>query len=134
MKIRLKRRKYNVRYIVVHTTGTRADRTFKELDKLPYHYVITPSGRLINLKPLQPKDGTIEIALLGGLNRWGIHADTCTGPQEDTLFNTLILLTEAYPEAQIAGADEMYAYGFANPGFNVREWISEYIPAFLQVA
>ena len=129
-----KKKKFNIRYIVVHTTGTKPGVAIKELDKLPYHYLITQGGRLINIKPLQPLDGSIEVALSGGLNKKGNHVDTRTGAQEDTLFNTLVMLTEAYPEATIVGADELYVYGFSNPGFDVKNWLNDYIPAFLQAA
>ncbi|MBS1773430.1 MAG: hypothetical protein JST82_11280 [Bacteroidetes bacterium] len=130
-------RQNNIRYIVVHTTGTRPSIAFNELDKLnryPYHYIITPHGKLLNLRPLLPSDGTIEIALMGGLNKEGIHADTRTEAQNDCLFTTLVLLTEHFPEAVIKAADELYQYGFANPGFNVKEWLANYIPAFLIAA
>jgi hypothetical protein len=124
--------KFNVRYIVVHTTGTKT--SLNELDKLPYHYLITKAGKLINLRPLQSHEGTIEVAYAGGLNGKGIHKDTRTEQQKITLFNTLVLLSESFPEANIVGADELYVYGFANPGFNVREWLVSYLPTFLQAA
>lgn len=124
--------KFNVRYIVVHMTGTRT--TLTEIDKLPYHYLITKAGKLINLRPLQPHEGTIEVALAGGINAKGIHKDTRTDQQKLTLFNTIVLLSESFPEASIVGADELYIYGFANPGFNVREWLLEYLPTYLQAA
>lgn len=138
MKKRFKSKKYNIRYIVVHMTGTKASVAMKALDEMehpcPYHYIITRGGRLVNLRPLLPADGTIEVALLGGLDREGSHVDTRTEQQSDTLFNTLMLLSETYPEAKIVGADEVYVYGFANPGFNVRTWLYDYIPAFLLAA
>jgi N-acetylmuramoyl-L-alanine amidase len=133
-KKKAKVQKFNIRYIVVHMTGTKPGVAIKELDKLPYHYLITQGGRLINVKPLQPLDGTIEVALSGGLDKKGKHVDTRTELQEETLFNTLVMLTEAYPEATIMGADEVYPYGFANPGFDIKSWLNNYIPAFLQAA
>src|SRR5436305_12850627 len=119
-KRKLKKQKFNVRYIVVHTTGTRPGVVMRELDKLPYHYLITQGGRLINIKPLEPTDGTIEVAMSGGLDKHGNHVDKRSERQNETLFNTLVMLTEAYPEATIKAADELYLYGFPNPGFDVR--------------
>lgn len=129
-----KKQKFNIRYIVVHTTGTRPGVVMRELDKLPYHYLITQGGRLINIKPLQLTDGTIEVAMSGGLDKHGNHVDKRSERQNETLFNTLVMLTEAYPDATIKSADELYLYGFPNPGFHVRGWIHNYIPLFLQAA
>ncbi|OSZ78127.1 hypothetical protein CAP35_07640 [Chitinophagaceae bacterium IBVUCB1] len=123
---------FNIRYIVVHSTGTRT--ALHELDKLPYHYLITKTGKLINLRPLQAHEGTIEVALTGGIDKSGIHTDTRTPQQNDTLFNTLVLLNESFPEAKIVGANEVYVYGFKNPGFEVREWLCDYLPSFLPAA
>jgi len=133
-KRRPKKQRFNIRYIVVHTTGTRPGVALRELDSLPYHYLITQGGKLINLRSLQPQDGTIEVALSGGLDRQGNHTDRRSDAQNETLFNTLVLLTEAYGEARIMGADEVYKYGFHNPGFDVKSWLHSYIPSFLQAA
>ncbi len=131
---RIKVRRGIVRYIVVHSTGTRQDMQVKELEKLPYHYLLTKKGRLISLKPFQPKDGTIELAWLGGLDEQGRHVDNRTEEQNESLFTTLLLLSERFPEAKVVGADQLYVYGFANPGFDIRAWLDDYMPAFLQAA
>lgn len=123
----------NVRYIVVHCTGTRR-MLVNEMDKLPYHFVITRAGRLINLKPIAPTDGTVELAWLGGLDKNGRHVDNRTGEQNETLFNTLLVLTEKFDEAEIVGADKLYVYGHPNPGFDLKAWLNDYIPTFLQEA
>ncbi len=133
-KRKAKKQQFNIRYIVVHTTGTKPGVVLNELDKLPYHYLITKGGKLINLNPLQAKDGTIEIALSGGMDKKGNHVDTRTDAQSETLFNTLVMLSEAYPAAFLKGADEMYKYAFANPAFNLKEWLNSYVPVFLEAA
>jgi len=133
MKNRHKKRKGNghVRHIVVHNTGTRPDMRVRELDKLPYHFIITRGGKLLNLKPVRKEDKTVEVAWLGGLDRYGRHTDNRTEEQSDTLFDTLVLLTDRFPEAQITPADNLYLYGYANPGFDLIAWLNDYIPAFL---
>jgi len=129
-----KKKKFDIRYFVVHKTGTRPGVALKELDKLPYHYLITKTGKLINLKPLKPTDGTIEVAISGGVDLHGNHVDSRTEGQNETLFNALVMLVEAFPAAKIMNADELYVYGFANPGFDARSWAHSYIPVFLQIA
>lgn len=124
----------NVRYIVVHSTSSRPGMLVKEIDKLPFHFLITRNGRLINLKPILPTDGTVEVAWLGGLDKHGRHVDNRTELQNETLFNTLLVLTEKFDEAEITSADKLYVYGYANPGFDLKGWLNDYIPAFLQDA
>ena len=124
----------NTRHIVVHSTGTRQDMQVRELDKLAYHFLITKSGRLINIRPLSHSNGKIEVAWLGGLDKRGRHVDNRTEEQKETLFNTLVVLSEQFPLASIVGADELYVYGFANPGFDIKIWLKSYLPPFLQAA
>lgn len=126
--------RFDVKYIAVHKTGTRPGVAIKNLDKLPYHYLITMGGKLINVKPLLPVDGVIEVALSGGVDKKGKQVDSRTEEQNETLFNTLIMLNEAFPEAKIVGANELYVFGFDNPGFDIAIWLNSYIPAFLQAA
>ena len=106
----------------------------RQLDKLPYHFLVTRSGRLLSLKPVCPTDFIVEVAWLGGLDRHGRHVDNRTEQQNETLFTTLVLLSEQFGTAKIVGADELYVYGYANPGFDVKEWLHSYIPAFLLAA
>lgn len=126
--------RHNIRYIVVHTTATKPDMPLSGLEKLPYHYVITKGGKLLSLRPVDAHDGTIEVALLGGLNFEGNHVDDRTSYQSETLFNTLVLLSERFPEARIKGADRLYVYPYPNPGFSVQGWLGEYLPSFLMAA
>lgn len=127
-------RRFAIKYIVIHKTGTKPGVALKDLDALPYHYIVTKGGKLINIRPLQPTDGTIEIAISGGVDRHGNQVDGRTEEQNETLFNSLVMLVESFPSAKIVGADELYIYGFSNPGFDVKSWIHSYIPAFLQAA
>lgn len=123
-----------VENIVIHSTGTRKNMQVRELDKLPYHFLITQSGRIINIRPIAKTDTTVELALLGGLDITGKHVDDRTPEQNDTLFNTIIALVEQFPRCNILGADSLYPYGFANPGFDVKKWLGKYIPPCLKAA
>jgi len=96
--------------------------------------VITKAGRLLNLKPVSSKDGTIEIALAGGLDKEGNRVDCRTPRQNEVLFNVLVLLSERYPLAKIVAADKLYVYSYANPGFDLQRWIAGYEPEFLREA
>jgi|GEM_PF-1638555 len=121
-----------VRFIVVHNTATKPDMLLSELDRLQYHYLITKAGILLSLKSVKAQDGTIEIALVGGLDKEGNRVDCRTPRQNETLFNTLVLLTERHKLAKIIAADRLYVYGFPNPGFDVLDWIANYTPNFLK--
>lgn len=121
-----------INYIAVHSTSTKPDTLLNAIDSLPYHYIISRAGKLISMKPVAPKDGTIEIALVGGLDKEGNRVDCRTERQNETLFNTLILLSEQYPEAKIVPADKLYVYSYSNPGFDLQAWIATYIPSFLR--
>ena len=123
-----------IRHIAIHTTGTRRNMQVRDLDKLTYHFLITRSGRIININPITPKDTAVEVALLGGLDMTGKHVDDRTPEQNDTLFSTIVALVEQFPHADIAGADTLYPYGFANPGFDVKKWLGSYEPSFLKAA
>ena len=114
-------RSRRIRHIVVHSTATRR-MLVNDMDKLPYHFLVTRGGKLLNLKPRAVTDTTIEVAWLGGLDRRGRHVDNRTEQQNETLFTTLVLLSERYGEAHIVAADELYVYGHANPGFDRIGW------------
>jgi hypothetical protein len=125
---------YNIRYIVVHITGTKPDMLLSDLDKLPYHFLVSRAGKLLNLKKTLSTDGTIEIALIGGLDKEGNRVDCRTERQNETLFNKLVQLLEKYPKARIVPADKVYVYAYPNPGFDLQQWITDYVPAFLRAA
>lgn len=124
----------NIRYIVVHSTGTKSDMLLSQMDKLPYHFLVTKAGKLLSLKKISGTDGTIEIALIGGLDKEGNQIDCRTELQNDTLFNKLVQLLEKYPNAKIVPADKVYLYAYPNPGFSLQQWITDYVPAFLRAA
>ena len=124
-------RRTRVARIVVHCTGTRPGMRLKQVDALPYHYLVTQGGKLLNLKPVKDVR-KIEIAWLGGLDKFGRHVDNRTPAQSETLFISLLRLTEHNPRVRITAADQLYPYGFDNPGFDLMKWLDDYIANILQ--
>jgi hypothetical protein len=122
---------FDIKFIVVHQTATKPGVVLRDMDKLPYHYIITKSGKLLNLNPVKADDFTIEVALSGGMDSFGNHMDGRTEAQKRTLFSALAMLAVAFPEATIVGADELYVYGFPNPGFNVQKWMAHFIDSLI---
>ncbi|PWV45928.1 hypothetical protein [Chitinophaga sp. S165] len=124
----------HIRYIVIHSTGTKPDMLLSDLDKLPYHFIVTRAGKLLKLRPTLSTEGTIEIALVGGLDKEGNRLDCRTERQNETLFNKLVQLLEKHPNAKVVPADKVYLYAYPNPGFNLFQWITDYVPAVLRAA
>lgn len=120
-----------ITHIVVHCTGTDPVQVIN-LRHLPYHFVVTSQGQLVNIRPVRRDNTKVTIAWLGGMDDAGHHTDNRTEPQKETLFNTLVLLSERFPEARIIGADQSATCPFPNPGFDLKKWLAEYIPAFLE--
>ena len=118
--------------IVVHTTGTAPSQSIKELDQFPYHYLVTRGGRVIRLRKVGETENRIEVALLGGADKHGKRRDDRTEEQNDALFNLLITLFNRRPEATVVGADEVYVYPYANPGFKVQDWLVDYLPTIIK--
>lgn len=124
--------KHKMKYIVVHSTGTNIRQTIDH-SKMPYHFIITLSGRLLNLNQVDAKDGCVDVAYVGGIDKKGTMQDTRTVIQCECMFNTLVLLSEQFPDARIVGADELYGLK-ERPGFNVKSWLQEYVPVMLLAA
>lgn len=124
---------HNIRYIVVHCTATRR-MLVNEMDKLPYHFLITRAGKPVFLNAIRPTDGTIEIAWLGGLDKNGKHVDNRTPEQEHCLCYMLLALTGILGDAEVKAADELYRCEFPNPGFDLKAWLDDYMPVYLQEA
>lgn len=124
----------NVRYIVVHSTFSKPDLLFAAMDSLPYHYLVTPAGRTVNVQSISCKSGTIEIGIIGGMNRNGDVVDSRSPRQDEALFTLLVQLGEMYPNARFVGADQVYVYPYANPGFDLQKWLESYVPDVLGYA
>lgn len=117
------------RKVVIHSTGTRPNVKAKELKKLPFHFLITRSGKLLRLRKPHRDSRTIKLALAGGINRHGEPVDNRTERQSDTLFNALVVLSETCDTGHIKSSKAV-----RQSGFDVQGWLREYIPAFLQAA
>jgi hypothetical protein len=125
------RKRRNIQHIAVHSTGTTPHAQIKELDKLPYDFLITRGGKLLNLRPIAQGATLIELAWAGGLDREGNRVDNRTEAQNEAMFETLVCLSDRFPKAKIVPADELQTYLFPNPGFDLRAWLGAYIPAVL---
>jgi hypothetical protein len=123
----------NILYIAVHNTNTAPLKQIRDLDNLPYHYLITRSGKLLNLRPVSKESTVIDVAWVGGMDKQGNHVDNRMEVQSDTLFNTLVWLTVRFPNAKISPADKLSVYDYPNPGFDITAWLNEYVPSFLAV-
>ena len=126
----MKTNKFNIRYIVVHSTKTLPEELYISI---PYHYIIHCNGNIEKSKKLSVTDACIQIAYLGGVNNEKEIQDTRTDVQSEALFNQIICLTERFPDAKIVGANEVF--GEMNyPGFNVKDWLKNYTPQILAEA
>ncbi len=74
------------------------------------------------------KNTCIHIAYAGGINESGITCDNSTPKQRDSLFDKIVALFEKYPDAKIVRADELEPDTITSPGFNIKEWLSSYLP------
>ncbi len=124
----------DIGHIVVHSTETPPHTMIRELTNIPYQYVIGRSGKVLKFKEIDRNHTTVDIAYLGGMDKNGNRSDTRTAVQSDSLFRVLVQLTELFPKAAITGADDIYVCGHANPGFDLKGWLNNYIPEFLQAA
>ena len=116
--------KQNIRYIAVHSTKTLGSELYQSVI---YNYIIHRNGNVAKEKKLIASDGCIQIAYVGGIDKQRNICDTKTYEQSESLFNTLVMLSEKYPEARIVSADEIF--GKENsPGFNIKEWLKNFTP------
>lgn len=120
----------NIRYIVVHSTFTKA--LLPNQVTWPYHYLIARNGKLVSVHPVKAQDGCIDLAWVGGMLPDNHTGDNRTAAQCETLFNTLVALAEQYPDARIMGAEKLYRE--PDPGFDVTDWIKHYIPPVVRAA
>ena len=135
-----------IKYIVVHSTATTPPMTREGIRELwkgddgkrtpQFHYVILRDGEILQLqgekKTVAGDTGTentcIHIAYAGGINEIGLTCDNSTAKQRDSLFDKIVALFEKYPDAKIIGADELQPNAITAPGFNIKEWLSNYLP------
>ena len=126
----MRTQKNNVRYIVVHSTQTLPHELHHSL---VYHYIIHRNGKVVEGKKLLAADGCIQIGYLGGVDKAGNITDTKTEKQSEALYNTLIRLSQKHPQAKIVSAEDVFGKQ-NNPGFDVKDWLKNYVPAALKSA
>lgn len=120
----------NIRYIVVHSTQTLPTELYQSL---AYHYIIHRNGKVVKGKNLSASEGCLQIAYLGGVDKDRKIRDTKTPEQAEALYNELIKFSEKYPEAKIVSADKVF--GKENLlGFDLKEWMKDFIPSSLNRA
>jgi len=135
-----------INYIVVHCTATQPDTKIESIQRYwrqvmhwnnpGYHYII---DRLGNIHQLQGEDkiangvaghnaNSIHISYIGGVDKEGRPKDNRTEAQKEAMFNKLVELSERYRNAQILGHRDFPGVAKACPSFDVRSWLSSYIP------
>ena len=111
----------DVRFLVVHCTATRCNRTLtakklieigeERFGQASYHYYVRRNGNIIPILPESVRGVhaagynycSIGICYEGGLNANGVAADTRTELQKHALYELLKQLHEDYPQARIIG-------------------------------
>jgi N-acetylmuramoyl-L-alanine amidase len=145
----------NIKYIVVHCTATPPTATLEDVRKnwqqkqqhgiLQAHpYIIKRDGEVKKLhcfssksvienNTLAPADECLHIAYMGGIDKEGKPVDNRTQRQEDAMFDKLVELSEKYPDSFIMGYDEFTGLQNNSPCFDVKKWLANYKPDFLEL-
>jgi N-acetylmuramoyl-L-alanine amidase len=126
----------NIRWIVVHCTGTRTNATIAAIQRYwrevlewrnpGYHYIIDRQGRTIELHPEHliangvagHNSHAIHLSYIGGLNQ-----DNRTPEQRAAMITLVTHLKRKYPNAIIQGHSDFPNVAKACPRFNA---IQEY--------
>lgn len=143
-----------IKFIAVHCTASLQTMTIAELNrefkrkgwKNPgYHYVVMPSGKIMQLMPEEGVSNgvrgfnsvSINVAYIGGIDANGKPIDNRTEEQKKSLYILLKLLHQKYPNAIIQGHRdfspdlnrngkiEPFEYIKACPCFNAKEEYSD---------
>lgn len=144
--------KRNIQYIVVHCTATQPEATVTAIENYwkehlgwnapGYHYIIERDGNIVNLLPEEQisngvlgfNSSCINISYIGGIDKQGKPIDNRTDAQKEALFNKIVELTEKYPTADVKGHRDFPNQFRACPCFDVKTWLSEYVPPIAQAA
>lgn len=144
--------KRNIQYIVVHCTASQPTETVENIKNYwkehlgwtapGYHYIIERDGHIVELLPEeQISNGVlgfnsvcVNIAYIGGIDRQGKPIDNRTDAQKEAMFNKIIELSERYPNAIVKGHKDFPNQNRACPCFDVKTWLSEYVPPVAQAA
>lgn len=138
--------KREIRYIVVHCTGTAPDAKVKSIQRYwkevlkwknpGYHYIIKRNGEIVSLQPEKMiangvkgyNETALHIAYIGGVDKNNAPVDNRTEEQQFSLFDKLVELSERYPFAKILGHRDFPGVVKACPSFDVGKWLKEYVP------
>lgn len=110
----------DIKYIAVHCTASLQTMTIAELNrefkhkgwKNPgYHYVVMPSGKIVQLMPEEGVSNgvrgfnsvSINVAYIGGIDANGKPIDNRTEEQKKSLRTLIKLLHQKYPKAVVQG-------------------------------
>jgi N-acetylmuramoyl-L-alanine amidase len=140
----------NVKYIVVHCTETPPTATIEELKRLPEketgwslrntnHFIVARNGetkwlfKYRKYSDCMLNKDCIHIAYIGGIDKEGKPVDNRTQRQEDALFDKLVELSTRYPQAEIVGYRDLPGIESTSPCFDVKKWVANYEPDFLEL-
>ena len=141
----------NIKYIVVHCTATPQDTTIESIKKYwkevrgwgdtpGYHYLIKKDGEIVQLldenKMSYGSAGhngeCVHVAYMGGIEKHGYPIDNRTQAQKDSLYDKIMELMKKYPNAKAMGHRDFPNVHKACPSFDVKSWMSEYVPKELR--
>ena len=143
----MKKPKRNIKYIVIHCTGTQQTSTLESIrsywknergwgDTPGYHYLVNPDGEIIQLlDESENSNGVykhnsecINIAYKGGIDKQGKPVDNRTRAQQNAMFDKIVELSNRYPGAEILGHRDFAGVKKACPCFDVKAWLRNYEP------
>lgn len=114
---------FHIRYIVVHVIPYCDWRVMNYADKMAFHQVVTATGKVYPLTPLQATDGCIDIAFVGS---------EPFARRSNKLLAVLLDLSIVHPTAQLVDSDELYQ---GRPGgllSTSHGWLSNKLPNAIQ--
>ncbi len=139
--------KRSIKFIVVHCTATQPTATLEAIKKywkevrgwgdVPgYHYLILRNGEIEKLlDESKISNGAhghnpecLHLAYMGGIDKEGKPLDNRSDLQKQAMFDKLVELSERYPDAKILGHRDFPDVKKACPSFDVRQWLSSYVP------
>lgn len=143
----------NIKFIVVHCTATPPSATiesiqnyWKEVRKwkdIPgYHYLIKRNGDVqqlldenkVSYGAYGHNAESIHVSYIGGIDKNNQPIDNRSEAQKEAMFDLLMELLEKYPTAKPLGHRDFPGVQKACPCFDVKQWLSNYIPNLPQAA
>lgn len=132
-----------VNNIVFHCTATQPGATVKSIQKYwrevqgwkspGYHYIIDANGIITQLADVEQitngvqghnKD-SVHISYIGGVDKFGMPADTRTAAQLVAMRCLLQAMKGLYPNARVLGHRDFPGVAKACPSFDVKKWLEK---------